>query len=104
MRAGRAEDLLAALSAPPLRSGCLTHVERIPARTGRRGSFPAWTDPRLVEHLGARGITAPWTHQQQAAELAHAGRSVVLSTATASGKSLASVSYTHLTLPTILLV
>ncbi|MCT1775753.1 DEAD/DEAH box helicase [Brachybacterium sp. p3-SID957] len=89
MRAGRAEDLLAALSAPPLRSGCLTHVERIPARTGRRGSFPAWTDPRLVEHLGARGITAPWTHQQQAAELAHAGRSVVLSTATASGKSLA---------------
>ncbi|PZP17751.1 MAG: DEAD/DEAH box helicase [Brachybacterium faecium] len=89
MRAGRAEDLLTALSAPPTRTGCLTHVERMPAREGRRGEFPAWTDPRLVEHLARRGITAPWTHQQQAAELAHAGSSVVLSTATASGKSLA---------------
>lgn len=89
MRAGRAEDLLTALSAPPTRSSCLTHIERMPAREGQRGEFPAWTDPRLIEHLARRGITAPWTHQQQAAELAHAGRSVVLSTATASGKSLA---------------
>ena len=31
----------------------------------------------------------PWTHQYRAAELAHAGRHVVLSTGTASGKSLA---------------
>ena len=89
MHEGSAEQLLARLSDPPLRQGCLTHVERLPAREGRRGRFPTWTDPRLVEHLAGRGITAPWTHQEQAAELAHAGRSVVLATATASGKSLA---------------
>ncbi|MGY5765561.1 DEAD/DEAH box helicase [Brachybacterium sp. DNPG3] len=89
MRAGEADRLLRDLGTPLLRRDCLTHVEHVPAREGRRGEFPAWTDPRLVEHLATRGITAPWTHQQQAAELARAGRSVVLATATASGKSLA---------------
>lgn len=89
MRAGRASELLADLSAPQIRHGCLTHVERRPAREGRRGSFPEWTDPRLVLHLAERGITAPWIHQEQAARLAHDGRDVVLATATASGKSLA---------------
>lgn len=89
MQEGRAEELLRALGEPLTRRGCLTHVERRPAREGRRGSFPEWTDPRLREHLAARGITAPWTHQQQAAELAQAGQDVVLATATASGKSLA---------------
>lgn len=89
MRAGRASELLADLSAPLIRHGCLTHVERWPAREGRRGSFPEWTDPRLVLHLAERGITAPWIHQEQAARLAHDGQDVVLATATASGKSLA---------------
>ena len=39
--------------------------------------------------LAARGITRPWEHQAAAADLAWSGRSVVLSTGTASGKSLA---------------
>ena len=43
----------------------------------------------LVQHLAERGITAPWIHQEQAAQLAHGGQDVVLATATASGKSLA---------------
>ena len=77
MRAGRASELLADLSAPLIRHGCLTHVERRPAREGRRGSFPEWTDPRLVLHLAERGITAPWIHQEQAARLAHDGQDVV---------------------------
>ena len=89
MRAGRAPELLADLSAPLIRRTCLTHVEQRPARSGRRGSFPQWTDPRLVQHLAERGITAPWIHQEQAAQLAHGGQDVVLATATASGKSLA---------------
>lgn len=89
MRAERAEQILEYLSAPLLRQDCLTHVERIPARPGRTGTFPAWTDPRLITHLAERGITAPWTHQERAAELAHDGQHVVLATSTASGKSLA---------------
>jgi DEAD/DEAH box helicase domain-containing protein len=43
----------------------------------------------LIQRLGNRGITAPWEHQAAAASLAWAGRSVVLSTGTSSGKSLA---------------
>jgi hypothetical protein len=89
VRRGRADELLRDLSAPLQRRTCLTHVEHVPARPGRTGEFPEWTDPRLREHLADRGITAPWTHQEQAAQLAHEGRHVVLSTATASGKSLA---------------
>ena len=34
-------------------------------------------------------MTEPWAHQAVAADLAHSGRHVVLSTGTASGKSLA---------------
>ncbi len=89
MRAGRAGELLADLCAPLMRRDCLTHIERMPARAGRRGTFPEWTDPRLITHLAGRGITAPWIHQEQAARLAHDGQDVVLATATASGKSLA---------------
>lgn len=89
MRTGRAADLLQELSEPLTRRGCLTHVERLPRREGRTGDWPEWADPRLIEHLRERGVERPWTHQQQAAELAHAGRHVVISTATASGKSLA---------------
>jgi DEAD/DEAH box helicase domain-containing protein len=36
-----------------------------------------------------RGVSSPWAHQVQASNLAHAGRHVVISTGTASGKSLA---------------
>ncbi|MEE1618007.1 DEAD/DEAH box helicase [Brachybacterium sp. J153] len=89
MRAGRAADLLTDLTGPLTRRSCLTHVEVRPEREGRRGAFPSWTDPRLLAHLAERGITAPWIHQEEAAELAHGGQDVVLATATASGKSLA---------------
>jgi len=43
----------------------------------------------LVDRLAARGITAPWEHQAAAAALAWSGTSVVVSTGTSSGKSLA---------------
>jgi DEAD/DEAH box helicase domain-containing protein len=36
----------------------------------------------------AQGLLTPWRHQAEAAELAHAGRHVVVATGTASGKSL----------------
>lgn len=43
----------------------------------------------MVRALHDHGITAPWSHQLSAAQLAHDGRHVVISTGTASGKSLA---------------
>jgi DEAD/DEAH box helicase domain-containing protein len=67
----------------------LLHVERIPQRPGRTARWPPWLHPRLREALAAQGIAAPWQHQVDVAELAHSGQSTVISTGTASGKSLA---------------
>ncbi len=86
---GRADQLLAGLLLAPGRRERITHVHRAPARTEQLGDWPAWVAPDLVERLAAIGIERPWTHQVIAAEHARAGRSVVLSTGTASGKSLA---------------
>ncbi|WP_347629239.1 DEAD/DEAH box helicase [Actinomadura sp. B10D3] len=64
-------------------------MESVPARRGRRASWPSWAPPLLVDRLAAAGIDAPWEHQAAAAEHARAGRSVIIATGTASGKSLA---------------
>ncbi|MCW2632498.1 MAG: box helicase [Pseudonocardia sp.] len=52
-------------------------------------AWPAWLPESVVATLAQTGVTAPWSHQVQAAELARAGKHVVISTGTASGKSLA---------------
>jgi DEAD/DEAH box helicase domain-containing protein len=66
----------------------VTHVEHVPARPGRRAAWPDWACPELVRRLEKAGIEAPWEHQAATAEAAWAGRSVVVATGTASGKSL----------------
>jgi DEAD/DEAH box helicase domain-containing protein len=65
------------------------HVEHIPARPGRPAPWPDWVPAQVVDVFAERGIIAPWSHQAAAAEHAHAGRNVILSTPAASGKSLA---------------
>ncbi|GHJ50509.1 helicase [Catellatospora sp. TT07R-123] len=67
----------------------ITHVERLPARAGQRAAWPGWVPAALVGALEQAGISAPWQHQTDAAELAHSGADVVISTGTGSGKSLA---------------
>ena len=70
------------------RSGRLIHLEQLPARTGRRVDWPSWVPGRLTEALEQAGVPGPWAHQAAAADFAHDGRSVIISTGTASGKSL----------------
>ncbi|WP_068189389.1 DEAD/DEAH box helicase [Mycobacterium sp. UM_CSW] len=83
-------DLLAvALAGTAAGERPLRHVAELPARTGRPHGWPEWAEPDVVLAFAERGVEAPWSHQFQAAELAHAGRHVVISTGTASGKSLA---------------
>ncbi|GAA2150284.1 DEAD/DEAH box helicase [Actinomadura napierensis] len=89
MAAQRSSTPLDRLLADPSRRDRITHVERVPAREGRRAPWPAWSPPLLVDRLAAAGIEAPWEHQAAAAEHARAGRSVIIATGTASGKSLA---------------
>ncbi|HEY2551640.1 MAG TPA: DEAD/DEAH box helicase [Streptosporangiaceae bacterium] len=69
-------------------SGQLVHLEQLEGRPGRAVPWPGWVPAELVDALGRRGVSAPWAHQAAAAEHARAGRSVIMATGTASGKSL----------------
>lgn len=69
------------------RAGRLTHAERLPGRPGRRVPWPDWVPGELVAAFGRAGIPGPWEHQATAADHARAGRTVILATGTASGKS-----------------
>jgi DEAD/DEAH box helicase domain-containing protein len=83
------ELLTVALAGTPPGERPLRHVAELPARSGRPRQWPEWAERDVIRAFGDRGIVAPWSHQLQAAELAHGGRHVVVSTGTASGKSLA---------------
>jgi DEAD/DEAH box helicase domain-containing protein len=80
--------LLRRLTLDERRAKSVTHVEALPARLGRTAAFPPWVDPLLLRRLAGRGVEQPWVHQSAVAEHAWAGRSVVVATGTASGKSL----------------
>jgi len=67
----------------------LRHVAEIGARRAEVRNWPSWVEPDLLDALRDRGITTAWSHQVEAAERAHSGCDVVISTGTASGKSLA---------------
>jgi DEAD/DEAH box helicase domain-containing protein len=70
-------------------AGPLRHAVRLPPRAGRNVEWPEWVPSEVREALGRSGMKTPWSHQADAAALAHAGRDVVVATGTASGKSLA---------------
>ena len=84
-----------------LGAGLVDRLAAVPGREGRLATsswfrrerpsadWPAWASADVVAAFAARGVERPWQHQAVAAEAAHAGSHVVLSTGTASGKSLA---------------
>ena len=75
-------------SVPAARTRCATSGSCRDARRrpppGRSGRTPTWSTA-----FARRGVTELWRHQAVAAEAAHSRQHVVLSTGTASGKSLA---------------
>lgn len=88
---GRAEtrqdiSALAVLRAAQ-RAGELVHLEDIPGQQGRSTCWPETVRPEIAAALADRGVVSPWIHQAQAAELALAGRHVIIATRAASGKS-----------------
>jgi DEAD/DEAH box helicase domain-containing protein len=80
--------LLSALLRDPSRRDRVTHVEHLPPRPAVTVDWPEWTAPLLVDRLRLAGVERPWSHQVAAAEAAWRGRHTVLSTGTASGKSV----------------
>ena len=66
----------------------VTAVRRLPARDAAFAPCPDGVDARLRDVLAARGIEQLYTHQAAAIEHALARRHVVVTTPTASGKTL----------------
>jgi DEAD/DEAH box helicase domain-containing protein len=73
---------------PDTPDGWVTAVRRMAPSAARYAPFPSGVDMRLQQILGARGIEQLYTHQAAAVEHALAGRNVVITTPTASGKTL----------------
>jgi DEAD/DEAH box helicase domain-containing protein len=66
----------------------VTAVRRLDAKAAQYAPFPAAVDDRLRSVLAARGVEQLYTHQAAAIEHALAHRNVVITTPTASGKTL----------------
>lgn len=64
-------------------------MEHVPARQAGQARWPDWAPELLVTRSANHGVTGLWPHQYEAADLAYRGRNVIISTGTASGKSLA---------------
>ena len=65
------------------------HREVLPARTGIPGEWPGWVPRPVRQACADRGVATLWLHQAQVAQAAYQGRHTVVSTGTASGKTLA---------------
>ncbi|GAB09462.1 putative ATP-dependent helicase [Gordonia araii NBRC 100433] len=90
MNGSYGEELLrAALAGTAPAETPVTHSEVIPSASAVHAQWPQWADPAIVAAYAELGLHRPWRHQIEAADHAFAGRHVVISTGTASGKSLA---------------
>src|SRR5512140_588993 len=69
--------------------GRVVATREIPARQASYAPLPDALHPALRAALEQRGITRLYSHQVEAFEAARAGENVVVTTGTASGKSLA---------------
>ena len=67
----------------------MRHLRVLPRREAVTAAWPDWAHPDVVSAFGARGVVELWRHQAVAAEATRRQQHVVVSTGTASGKSLA---------------
>ncbi|WP_380677245.1 DEAD/DEAH box helicase [Salinigranum sp. GCM10025319] len=81
------DDLIEWLRGRPYYRGQIRDHRRVPGREPSVSSVDL--EPRLASALADRGIEDLYDHQARAIEAVRAGKNVVLSTQTASGKSLA---------------
>jgi DEAD/DEAH box helicase domain-containing protein len=84
----RVREVLDTLATRDVNGDVLTAVRYFPAREAQWAEFPAWIHADLASAYCSKGIRQLYTHQAIAAEAVHAGKSVVVVTPTASGKTL----------------
>ena len=87
--AGGASASIAALASAPWYRGQIAAVHIVPAREARTVEPPTGLRAPIRDWLRGRGIDRLYCHQAEAIRHVAEGRDVVLSTATASGKTLA---------------
>lgn len=73
---------------PDTPDGVVTAVRRLAPTPAQYAAFPETIDPRLLEALRRRGIGQLYSHQAEAFRHVDAGRHIVVTTPTASGKTL----------------
>jgi DEAD/DEAH box helicase domain-containing protein len=81
-------DVLGTLLAAPDVATAVTAHRVLPARPAQTLPIPGWLDPRLRGALEARGMATLYRHQVEALEALRDGEDILVSTPTASGKSL----------------
>lgn len=81
-------DLLADLAGDPHARACMAHVEVIPAKKAEYASLRPPLPEILDAYLKDRGIRL-YSHQAEAINAIRRGENIILTTETASGKSLA---------------
>ena len=72
----------------PDRISNIVSWSQTPAEAARTGPFPVNLSPRLIQALNAQGIPSLYSHQAESLIHILNGKNVVISTGTASGKSL----------------
>ena len=77
-----------AIERPDAPDAWITAVRRLPAQAAAFAPFPGDIDDRLRAALRDRGVEQLYTHQAEAIEHVLGGRHVVITTPTASGKTL----------------
>src|SRR5271167_177793 len=79
---------LAALKRAPQYRSQIVHEERFPARAAQFGDLARPLPDAVEAALRRRGVTRLYTHQADAVGAVRAGESVIVTTGTASGKTL----------------
>jgi DEAD/DEAH box helicase domain-containing protein len=88
--AGGAAALTTGVAWEPLLDGVeVVYRGAVPGREGRSEPLPEGLHPAVVDVLAARGVARLYAHQAETWEAVARGESVVVTTGTASGKSLA---------------
>ncbi|HKB16436.1 MAG TPA: DEAD/DEAH box helicase, partial [Planctomycetota bacterium] len=81
-------SILERIRSDPGIAGSVVHWESVSPSPGSFEGFPDWVHPAVGAAFRARGIERLYSHQREAVDLVHGGEGVLVSTATASGKSL----------------
>ena len=82
------QEIIELLTARDHSGEVITAVRHTPAREARWSDMPTWVRGELRAAYESKGIAQLYTHQRAAAEIARAGRNVVVVTPTASGKTV----------------